>query len=97
MTKSGDVLFKMSGDKFNNKKSEKGRKRCTTSVSDGRTTILCFSDKRVSWISIRRDISDAGVSVSSKTVRSRLTDVRLKGKIPRKKPYLNLQQRLKGI
>ncbi|GFV04987.1 hypothetical protein TNCV_1347351 [Trichonephila clavipes] len=41
--------------------------------------------------SIRSDVSDDGASVSSKTIRSTLADVRLKGRTPRKKPYLNLQ------
>ncbi|GFU10483.1 hypothetical protein TNCV_5083811, partial [Trichonephila clavipes] len=43
--------------------------------------ILCFRDERISWTSIKSDLSDAGVSVSSKTTRSRLADVRLKGRI----------------
>ncbi|GFV62048.1 hypothetical protein TNCV_4108511 [Trichonephila clavipes] len=49
-------------------------------------------DKRISWTSVRRDRSVAGVSVSSKTIRSRFADVRLKGRIPRKETHLNLQQ-----
>ncbi|GFT73159.1 hypothetical protein TNCV_2554451 [Trichonephila clavipes] len=73
----------MSGDKFYKKKAVKGRKRCTTSVDDRRTKILSFRDKRISWVSIRSDLSDAGVSVSSKTIR-RLADVRLKDRLPRK-------------
>ncbi|GFT55456.1 hypothetical protein TNCV_1626141 [Trichonephila clavipes] len=87
-----NVLFKMSGDKFNKIKAGKSRKRCTTSVDD-RTKTLCFRDKRISWTSIGSDVSDACVSVSSKTMRSRLADVRPKGRIPRRKPYLILQQR----
>ncbi|GFT42889.1 hypothetical protein TNCV_3751791 [Trichonephila clavipes] len=65
----------MSGDKFYKKKAVKGRKRCTTSVDDRRTKILSFRDKRISWVSIRSDLSDAGVSVSSKTIRRRLADM----------------------
>ncbi|GFU44033.1 hypothetical protein TNCV_4963461 [Trichonephila clavipes] len=65
----------MSGDQFNKKKAGKGRKRCTLFVDDRRTKILCFRGKRISWTSIRSDLSDAGVSVSSKTFRSRLADL----------------------
>ncbi|GFV66815.1 transposable element Tcb1 transposase [Trichonephila clavipes] len=83
----------MSGDKFNKIKAGKGRKRCTTSVDDRRTKTLCFRDKRISWTSIGSDVSDARVSVSSKRMRSRLADVRPKGRIPRRKPHLSLQQR----
>ncbi|GFT48208.1 hypothetical protein TNCV_4022941 [Trichonephila clavipes] len=42
--------------------------------------------------SIKSDLSDTDVSVSTRTTRSRLTDVRLKGRVPRKKLYLNLPQ-----
>ncbi|GFV11720.1 hypothetical protein TNCV_977091 [Trichonephila clavipes] len=49
-------------------------------------------DKRISWTSIRSDLSDAGVSVCSKTASSRKADVKLKGRIQRKKPDLTLQQ-----
>ncbi|GFW03480.1 hypothetical protein TNCV_3019921 [Trichonephila clavipes] len=41
---------------------------------------------------MRSDLRDAGVFVSSETIRSGIADVRLKGRIPRKKPYLDLQQ-----
>ncbi|GFW94055.1 uncharacterized protein TNCV_4813731 [Trichonephila clavipes] len=83
------------GDKFNKKKAGKDRKRCTISVYDRKTKILCFRDKRISWSSMRSDLSVAGVSVSLKTITGKLADVRLKGRIPRKKPYLNLQQHLR--
>ncbi|GFS77961.1 hypothetical protein TNCV_2028311 [Trichonephila clavipes] len=49
--------------------------------------------RRMSPTAVRRDLNDAGVSVSSKIIRSRLADVRLKGRILGKKSYLNLQQR----
>ncbi|GFT55890.1 hypothetical protein TNCV_1699671 [Trichonephila clavipes] len=42
-------------------------------------------NKRMSWTSIRSDLRDAGASVSSKTFRSRLAGVRLKGRILQKK------------
>ncbi|GFX14800.1 hypothetical protein TNCV_1485431 [Trichonephila clavipes] len=64
----------MSGDKFNKKKAGKGRKRCTTSVDDRRIKKLCFRDKRILLTSIRSDLNNAGISVSSKTTRSRLAD-----------------------
>ncbi|GFW88104.1 hypothetical protein TNCV_217761 [Trichonephila clavipes] len=56
------------------KKAVKGRKRCTISVDDRRTKIIRFSDKRIPWTSIRSDLRDADVSVSSKIIRSRLED-----------------------
>ncbi|GFX47255.1 hypothetical protein TNCV_148651 [Trichonephila clavipes] len=37
---------------------------------------------------LKIDLSHVCVSVSSKTIRSRLADVGLKGRIPRKKQYL---------
>ncbi|GFY12407.1 hypothetical protein TNCV_1798291 [Trichonephila clavipes] len=64
----------MSEDKFNKKKSRKRPKRCTTSVDDRSLKIPCFRDKIILWTSIRSDLSNAGVSASSKTARSRLTD-----------------------
>ncbi|GFV20467.1 hypothetical protein TNCV_4142281 [Trichonephila clavipes] len=74
------VLFKLSGDEFNKKQSRKRPKKvCTTSVDDRRTKILRFQDKRMSLTAVRSDLSDAGVSVSSKTIRRRLAVVRLKG------------------
>ncbi|GFV35047.1 hypothetical protein TNCV_1885851 [Trichonephila clavipes] len=83
VTTFADWMFCSSCQETNSKKKEertgKGRKWCTTSVDDRRTKIPCFRDKRLSWTSNRSDLSGAGVSVSSKTVRSRLADVRLKG------------------
>ncbi|GFX89196.1 uncharacterized protein TNCV_20921 [Trichonephila clavipes] len=64
----------MSGDEFNNKTAGKGRKKCIISVDDRRTKILCLRDKRILWTSNRSYLRDAIVSVSSKTIRSRLTD-----------------------
>ncbi|GFW92399.1 hypothetical protein TNCV_4920281 [Trichonephila clavipes] len=63
----------MSGDKSSKEKAGKGRKGYNTSFDDREKKILCFRDKRVSWASIRSYLSDAGVSVSPKTTRSRLT------------------------
>ncbi|GFT67964.1 uncharacterized protein TNCV_38701 [Trichonephila clavipes] len=57
------------------KKSRKGRKKCTAFADVRRLKkILCFRDKRISSKAIRSDPSDAGVSVSSKTIRNRLAD-----------------------
>ncbi|PRD23954.1 UNVERIFIED_CONTAM: hypothetical protein NCL1_45021 [Trichonephila clavipes] len=55
------VSYKMSGKKLNNNKKKAGKdeKRCTTSVDNRRTKILCFRDKIISWTSIRSDLSDA--------------------------------------
>ncbi|GFV90185.1 hypothetical protein TNCV_4379011 [Trichonephila clavipes] len=36
--------------------------------------VLCFEDKRILSAAIRSDLSDAGVSVGSKTIRNRLAD-----------------------
>ncbi|GFV85205.1 transposable element Tcb2 transposase [Trichonephila clavipes] len=36
---------------------------------------MFLRDKRISWTSIRSYLSDAGVSVSSKTIKSRLADL----------------------
>ncbi|GFW60905.1 uncharacterized protein TNCV_4871161 [Trichonephila clavipes] len=36
--------------------------------------VMYEKDKRISWTSIRSDLSDAGVSVSSKSIRRRLAD-----------------------
>ncbi|KFM62309.1 Transposable element Tcb1 transposase, partial [Stegodyphus mimosarum] len=78
-------------------KEGKGRKRCTTSIDDRRIKRLCLQDRKMSSAAIRSDLNDAGVSVSSRTIRRRLTDVGLRGRIPRKKPYLNFQQRKKRL
>ncbi|GFV78541.1 hypothetical protein TNCV_1888471 [Trichonephila clavipes] len=72
-----DVLI-ITGDKFNKKKARKRPKKYTTSVDYRKTKILCFRDKRISWASIRSDLSNAGVSVSSKTIRSSLADTHLR-------------------
>ncbi|PRD34984.1 UNVERIFIED_CONTAM: hypothetical protein NCL1_12890 [Trichonephila clavipes] len=59
----------MSGHKFNKKKQENAKKDAPHLLI---TEILCFRDKRISWTAIRSNLSDAGVSVSTKTIRSRL-------------------------
>ncbi|GFW49652.1 hypothetical protein TNCV_2844321 [Trichonephila clavipes] len=41
--------------------------------------MLCLRDKRILWTSIRSCLSDAGISVSSRTTNGRLADIRLKG------------------
>ncbi|GFS52931.1 hypothetical protein TNCV_330841 [Trichonephila clavipes] len=86
----------MSRDKFNNKKAGKGRKRCTIFVDARRKKIPCYRGKGISWISIGSHLSDAGVSVSSKTFRSRSVDARLKGRIPRKKAVPQFKEALIG-
>ncbi|GFX93873.1 transposable element Tcb1 transposase [Trichonephila clavipes] len=65
----------MSRDKFNYKKQRKrSKKEHHTTVDNRRTKKVCLRNKRISWTTNRSDLSDAGVSVSSKTIRSRLAD-----------------------
>ncbi|PRD33302.1 UNVERIFIED_CONTAM: hypothetical protein NCL1_17946 [Trichonephila clavipes] len=68
----------MSGGESNKKNAGKGRKIGAPYLLMIEEKILCFRGKRISWTSVRSDLSDAGASVSSKTFRSRLADVRLK-------------------
>ncbi|GFX13500.1 transposable element Tcb1 transposase [Trichonephila clavipes] len=62
-----------------------------------RGTMTAPGDKSSSWTSIRSDLNDAGVSLSSKTIRSRLADVSLKGNSPELDPLENLWYRLKTL
>ncbi|GFX23917.1 hypothetical protein TNCV_2730221 [Trichonephila clavipes] len=89
-------VFNRIQEKNSIKKAGKGRKRYTKSksVDDRRIKILRFRDKRTSWTSIRSDISDGGVSVSSQTTRSRLADAR---NSPDLDPVENLRCRLKTL
>ncbi|GFW32252.1 THAP-type domain-containing protein, partial [Trichonephila clavipes] len=65
----------MSGDKFDKNNTGKGQKRCTTSIDDSTIKIVCLQGKRMSCTAIGGDTSDAGVPVSSKTIRRRFADV----------------------
>ncbi|GFX59656.1 hypothetical protein TNCV_3754211 [Trichonephila clavipes] len=83
----------MSRDKFNKRQSRKRPKK-VHHIRKGQKNKNTMSSIWKNVINgLRSDVNDAGVSVSSKTIRRRLADVRLRGRIPRKKPYLNLQQR----
>ncbi|GFU30046.1 transposable element Tcb1 transposase [Trichonephila clavipes] len=55
-----------------------GKKRHTTFVDDRKIERL--SERRMSPTAIKSGLNDAGVSVSSRIIRRRLTDVRLKGR-----------------
>ncbi|GFU53496.1 hypothetical protein TNCV_3169301 [Trichonephila clavipes] len=87
------ILVKMSGETFDEKEAGKVQRWCTASVDDRRTNILRLKNKRMSSTFIRSYLNDSGVSVSSKSIRRILAYFRLSGIIPRKKTYLNLQQR----
>ncbi|GFT61801.1 hypothetical protein TNCV_3862291 [Trichonephila clavipes] len=75
----------MSGDKFNKIRAGNGRK---TSVND--------REKIISWTSIRSNGINAAASASSKIIRNRLEDVRLKGRVFHKKAVSQFTAALKG-
>jgi hypothetical protein len=56
-----------------------------------------MKDRRKRSKDIAADLNEAGVRVSSRTVRRRLWQAGLKAKTPRKKPFLNLTQRRKRV
>jgi hypothetical protein len=58
---------------------------------------MCLKDRRISSDAIRCEMNAMGISVSSITIRRRLSGFGLKGRIPRKKTYLNLRQRKKRV
>jgi len=69
-----------------------GRKR-VTSVQDDRSMIrMVLKDRRVSSKDVVAALKDSGVNI-----RHRLFTAGLKAKVPRKKPYLNVKQRMKRV
>ncbi|GFU37464.1 hypothetical protein TNCV_4274071 [Trichonephila clavipes] len=70
VTTSGDRKFSLRSQEANLIRNKAG-KRCITSVNDRRTKIQGLQDKRVSRAAISSDLSDASVSVSTKTSRRR--------------------------
>ncbi|GFS75679.1 hypothetical protein TNCV_3424301 [Trichonephila clavipes] len=79
-----NVLFTITGDKSIKNKVVKSRKSCTTTVDERRIKRLS-PDRRISSMTIRSDLNDASVSVSSRIIRRRLTDVREEVEFPTKK------------
>lgn len=75
----------------------KGRKKCTKAVDDRRIKRICIRDRRKSSETIRCELGASGVFVSSRTIRRRLVGFGLRGRFPRKKPFLNKKQRVKRL
>ena len=66
-------------------------------TADRKIKRLCLQDKKISSDAIRCEKNAAGIAVSSRTIRRRISGFRLQAKIPRKKPYLNQKQRKKRV
>ena len=66
-----------------------GKIKKTTANDDRMIMRLALKNRRAASAEIKNDLEAAGVSVSSKTIRRRLFENGLKARRPRKKPYLN--------
>jgi len=75
----------------------RGRKKLTTPKTDSRISRMALSNRRASAGDINKLLKDAGVNVSDRTVRRRLVTVRLRARVARKKPFLNVEQRQKRV
>lgn len=78
-------------------KAGKGRKRATTPQDDRRIVRLALQNRKLTAVDINKVISDSDVLVSDRTIRNRLIQAGLKARIPRKKPFLNKQQRQRRL
>ena len=67
------------GGKFNGKQS---KKRCIISVEDRKIKRLCLQDRKISSVAITSDLNYTDISVDSRPIMRRLTDVELRGRIP---------------
>jgi transposase len=74
-----------------------GRKKITSQHDDRVMVRAIMTNRRKSSKDIADDLNEAGVRVSSRTVRRRLWQAGLKAKTPRKKPFLNMVQRRKRV
>ena len=75
----------------------RGRKKSTTAATDSRIVRMALANQRATSGDLNKVLGEAGVSVSSRTVRRRLCSAGLKARIPRKKPFLNNIQRQKRV
>lgn len=75
----------------------KGRKRCTTASDDRIIKRLCLCDRRKSSGRMQDEMAQCNVKLSARTVRHRLQEFDLNARIPRKKPFLSLRQRVKRL
>lgn len=75
----------------------RGRKKVTTPKTDRRIANLALKNRKSSAKDINKVLSMGGFSVSDRTVRRRLVEAGLRARIPRKKPFLNCQQRKKRV
>lgn len=89
MATSGHRKFRLQYQETNSIKKKKNReklgKRCPPPPPMMNKKTLRLQVSKMSSVASRSDLNDAGASVSSGTIRRRLTDVGLKGRIPRKK------------
>jgi hypothetical protein len=78
-------------------KARSGRKKCTSAIDDRNIKRIYFIYRRISLNAIRCEMNAMGISVSSRTIRRRLSSLGLKGRIPRKKPYLIIGNAKKNV
>ena len=78
-------------------KQGRGRKKTTTTLTDRRIVRLALRNRKSSAVDINKELVDADVKISDRTVRRRLVTAGLRARIPRKKPYLNSVQRSKRL
>lgn len=71
------------------KEEENERKKCTAAADDKIIKQIIFRGRRISSVAINSELGASGVFLHAKTVRERLTEVVLKGRIPIRKPMLN--------
>lgn len=74
-----------------------GRKKVTTVQDDRMISRMVMKDRRISSVSIANALNRSGVKVSARTVRDRLFRNGLKARIPRRKPYLTVEQRKRRV
>lgn len=67
----------------------RGRKRATTSRQDRQLVRACLSNRRLTSGQLRQQMAATGVHVSSRTVRNRLKEACLVGRVAAKKPLLS--------
>ena len=78
--------------------SGRGRKRKTTSAVDRIIQRKIKTDRRKSASKVKNEVeNELGVVIHTNTVRNRLHDIGLNGRIARKKPYVNKINREKRI
>ena len=76
----------------------RGRKHKTSMHLDRITQRKVKVDRRKSASSVKIDIeSELGITISEQTVRRRLQEIGLKGRVTRKKPYINKVNRGKRL